>query len=128
MRKPERINKGNAAFSFTCVRCGTCCREEGIVFFSPDEIRRASDYLNIDERDFIEQYLFYAAGGYAHRVKEHSACAFLKNSKCIINEVKPEQCTSFPYWREYVANDGTLKNFDRKCHGVFCKKKINHLA
>jgi Fe-S-cluster containining protein len=122
MGRPERINTRNVAFTFTCVRCGTCCKDEGIVFFSADEIRRAADYLNIGERDFIERYLFYASGGYAHRVNEHNACAFLEKNICVINEVKPEQCKSFPYWREYVAHDGTLNNFNRKCRGIFCKK------
>jgi len=122
MRKPKRINKCDAAFTFTCARCGKCCRDEGIVFFSPDEIRRASEYLNIGERDFIERFLFYTSGGYAHRVKKDSACVFLNNNVCSINGVKPEQCESFPYWSQYVASDGTLENFDRECRGTFRKK------
>jgi len=35
------------AFTFTCTTCGSCCCEEGYVFFSNQEIESCADYLGI---------------------------------------------------------------------------------
>jgi Fe-S-cluster containining protein len=48
------------------------------------------------------------------------ACVFLENHQCLLHDVKPEQCRTFPFWNEYIGKDGDLINFNRKCGGTFC--------
>lgn len=114
--------KKQISYSFSCKRCGTCCREEGVVYFSKADISRASKLLDMPQKDFILRYLVFSSDGYFHTVTKRKACAFLKNNSCIINEVKPRQCSTFPFWKEYMSKDGTIVRFDRPCPGM--KKKV----
>jgi uncharacterized protein len=110
------------AFTFTCTTCGSCCCEEGYVFFNSHEIELCAEFLGISTYSFKKKYLTKISSRYAHEVKKNSSCVFLENSKCIINDQKPEQCRTFPYWEEYIGIRGELVNFDRPCRGIFIKK------
>lgn len=111
------------SFSFTCMKCGNCCCEEGFVFFSSEEIDNAADLLGLSGKEFIGKYLIKTGKTYAHEVMKGDCCVFLKNNKCIIQPVKPVQCRTFPFWNEYIGKKGELVNFDRPCRGIFTKKK-----
>ena len=103
--------------AFVCARCGECCKEEGALYFTPREVTRAAEYLNIPRKNFIKAFLVKVEKGYAHMVKKGESCIFLKNNQCRINDVKPSQCATFPYWEIYFNAAGNLVNFDRKCRG-----------
>ena len=105
-------------FSFKCTRCGTCCREDGFVFFLRDDIRRAAKFLGMTAPAFTRQYLIKTADGWSISVTAKKPCVFLSEAGCAINDAKPKQCETFPYWKEYVGSDGLLKDFDRPCPGV----------
>jgi Fe-S-cluster containining protein len=111
------------SFTFTCTRCGSCCKEEGFVFFTSVEIDKASELLGIGRKDFISRFLIKNGGTYAHEVRKGGQCVFLKGSVCDLQSVKPEQCRTFPFWDEYIGKDGELINFDRPCRGIFGKRK-----
>jgi uncharacterized protein len=108
-------------FIFKCTRCGHCCRNEGVVLFSDNEIINISEFLGINPRMFKEQFLTFSSSGYTHHVSHGKQCVFLENNLCSINSVKPKQCKSFPYWKEYIDTDGKLKNFNRTCMGIMKK-------
>jgi uncharacterized protein len=113
------MNKRNPNFEFECKGCGSCCREEGYVFFSKSEIRKAAKLLEVSEEKFIRSYLIPFDGEFAHVVLKNGRCVFLqKDNRCAINSVKPRQCKSFPYWDEYIDARGDLVNFNRPCPGV----------
>ncbi|HNX58059.1 MAG TPA: YkgJ family cysteine cluster protein [Spirochaetota bacterium] len=105
-------------FTFSCTCCGNCCSEEGVVNFSGKEVSRAAEYLGMTRGEFINRYLEKSGRSYVHVVDKGKSCRFLEKRKCIINEVKPEQCATFPFWKEYVDRDGKLVNFDRHCAGI----------
>lgn len=107
--------------TFECTMCGFCCSEEGYVFFSDDEIKKAANRIGITEEDFISKYLQKDAFGvYRHEVEKGAHCVFLVNNLCAINQCKPAQCATFPYWKEYTDKKGNiiLSKFDRQCPGV----------
>ncbi|MGL4369651.1 MAG: YkgJ family cysteine cluster protein [Spirochaetota bacterium] len=108
-------------YTFSCTRCGKCCREEGIVLFTKKEIRLAAELTGLSQDEFIGRYLSLTSDGYTHFVGKRSRCAFLTKNGCSINSVKPKQCRSFPYWNEYTDSRGKIVRFDRPCPGV---KKI----
>lgn len=118
--------KKNVILEFSCTRCGLCCKEEGYVFFSYSDISRASRYLKITPMDFIKKYLKYNEDlEHYIEVTKSLPCLFLDNKNgCKINDAKPEQCKTFPYWKEYMDRDGNLISgkFDRPCPGVQSKK------
>ncbi|MEK6795022.1 MAG: YkgJ family cysteine cluster protein [Spirochaetota bacterium] len=104
-------------FSFACKRCGQCCRDRGFVYFSRDDIRRAAKSLRIGEKDFMKGYLFRRGRQSFIKVGD-DGCPLLTANGCRIQDGKPEQCATFPYWKDYVDEDGRLINFDRDCPGI----------
>lgn len=111
---------------FNCKGCGLCCREEGFVFFSLEDISRASRLLSLTAIAFIQKYLKYSEELlYYVEVTDRNPCIFLdKNNKCLIHQSKPKQCKTFPYWKEYTDKNGNVlkDKFSRQCPGVTTKK------
>ena len=108
-------------YSFSCTRCGYCCCEEGYVYFTEEEIDKASNILNMGRQDFIFSYLEKDEfAEYYHIVEKNSCCSFLIDNLCIIQEDKPSQCSTFPYWDEYMDINGNIlkSKFKRKCPGI----------
>lgn len=117
-KKKSGSGRKKPGFTFSCTCCGQCCSDEGIVSFTLNEVRRAAEYLGMTRGDFIDRYLEKSGRSYVHVVDKGESCRFLENRKCVINEVKPRQCATFPFWKEYVDRDGKLVNFDRHCAGI----------
>ena len=126
MKKYSKSNNKNSILTFSCTGCGICCKEKGYVFFNDDDIKRASKFLEISPLVFINKYLEYEEGyGYYIKVTDDKACTFLdENNRCTINSAKPNQCSTFPYWMEYMDKNGNLISgkFKRACPGVKIKK------
>lgn len=92
---------------FQCHRCGNCCRGDGFVDLTPDDILRASRLLGLTGEEFIETYcrrdgeliILLDQGD------ELESCIFLTEDEeglagCRIHEAKPSQCAGFPFrWR-----------------------------
>lgn len=121
----KNTKKKNIILGFSCKSCGTCCKEKGYVFFNKSDISKASKYLGITSLIFISKYLDYDDSlGYHIKVDYENRCNFLdKNDKCLIHKVKPTQCKTFPYWKEYTDKNGNLISgkFNRPCKGAIVK-------
>lgn len=109
---------------FECLRCGNCCKGDGVVRIGPEELKRMAAKLGITEKAFIKQYtMIYGEQEWwliDKIVEEHGEqikwCIFLEIMDdglygCRVNEAKPDQCASFPAkWR----NNDSL----RSCAGL----------
>jgi len=54
------MKEGNWASSpgqFQCLQCGNCCRGEGFVSATEDEVREMADYLHLAIEDFRNRYI-----------------------------------------------------------------------
>jgi len=82
-----------------CLRCGNCCRWQGYVRVSPDEIDAIAGYLGLTVESFIGRYtrLTHDRGGLSLTEKRDGSCVFLAGNDCAIHDVKPEQCRGFPW-------------------------------
>lgn len=89
-RKPEQ---------YSCTMCGNCCRWPGLVRVKDQEISAIAAYLGKNEQDFIDEYTFLAEDRRSLSLisNEQGHCIFLKDDKCVINDVKPQQCRNFPF-------------------------------
>jgi len=90
-----------AAFdNINCLDCAACCKNYSPRFKSPD-IKRISKHLRLKEGVFIETYLTLDTDGdYVVRSKP---CPFLQtDNACGIYEVRPSDCSRFPYTNEDV--------------------------
>ncbi|MBI4978676.1 MAG: YkgJ family cysteine cluster protein [Spirochaetes bacterium] len=114
----KRFNaQKTARFSFSCKRCGQCCRDRGFVYFTKDDIRRASKVIGMKEKEFAGTYLTHRGNRFFIKVGDNG-CSLLTENGCRIQNGKPVQCSSFPYWDEYIGVNGELVNFDRECPGI----------
>lgn len=92
---------------FECIGCGACCRiPNGIVRVGEDEISRIAKFLGMDEGEFISNETDVAPDrkGLIFKSREDGSCVYLsEDNRCMIHNVKPDKCRSFPY--EWVNND-----------------------
>ncbi|MCX6357379.1 MAG: YkgJ family cysteine cluster protein [Candidatus Aureabacteria bacterium] len=87
---------------YTCLHCGACCRIRGFVRVTPEEIDRMASLLGIPPHDFIERYTRLAQdrSGLELAEKENGKCVLLAGNDCLVQQVKPRQCRTFPdEWR-----------------------------
>lgn len=87
---------------FECQRCGACCRWEGHVILTDEDIARLAVATALSEVDFIERYTILAANRCQLSLAEQAdgSCIFLKEDRCSVYEARPRQCRSFPHqWR-----------------------------
>lgn len=100
------------AFSkINCLDCAACCKNYSPRFKTTD-IKRISKFLKQKEGDFIEKYLLVDEDG--DYVVKSKPCAFLGDDNfCSIYDVRPSDCSRFPYTDEDVLLKRpliTLKN------------------
>ena len=88
------------AIDFSCQRCGNCCRGEGYVRLSNEEIDVITAHLRLSINDFLDRYTHLVADrqGLSLIEKADGSCIFLSSmtGECEINLVKPQQCRNFP--------------------------------
>lgn len=96
-----------------CLNCAACCKNYSPRFKTPD-IKRISKHLRMRESVFIDTYLTLDEDG--DYVVKRTPCAFLGlDNKCSIYEVRPSDCSRFPYTDEDVLfkrKNITLKNVE----------------
>ncbi len=84
---------------YQCQRCGNCCRWPGEVPVGDKEIAAIAEFLNMPLYDFIAEHtdLRLNRTGLTLKEKPNGECIFLEGQNhCLINEVKPYQCSGFP--------------------------------
>jgi Fe-S-cluster containining protein len=83
-----------------CLQCANCCKNYSPRFKTPD-IKRIARYLRMKESDFIDTYLHIDNEG--DYVLQTKPCPFLgTDNYCSIYEVRPSDCSRFPYTNEDV--------------------------
>lgn len=108
---------------FSCEGCGHCCSgEPGFVFLSAEEIEAISNFLSLSQDDFLSLYTRWIDRGdyYNLSLKEHANydCVFLKDKRCEIYPVRPNQCRTYPFW-PYLMEERALWEAEKEaCPGI----------
>jgi Fe-S-cluster containining protein len=104
---------------FECVRCGGCCRgEPGYVWVRGPEVAAMAQLLDMDFREFMDKYCRAAFGDVSLKELPNGDCVFWSEEGCRIYPVRPVQCRTFPFWREYVRSARSWRRAGRRCPGV----------
>jgi Fe-S-cluster containining protein len=45
-------------------------------------------------------------------------CPLLGGNGCTVQDIKPRQCATYPFWPEVVRNERTWRNEARACEGI----------
>lgn len=99
---PRLPSLHDAAYKkINCLECAACCRNYSPRFKVPD-IKRISRHLKMKESVFIETYLNLDEEG--DYVVKSKPCPFLNlvDNTCSIYDVRPSDCSRFPYTDEDV--------------------------
>lgn len=84
---------------FKCLRCGRCCRVEGVVRLTSKDIRDMAEEFNMTEQEFVDKYATIAPDktGFVFKDREDGACIMLEGDNvCKIQVAKPLQCRRYP--------------------------------
>jgi hypothetical protein len=92
--------------TFSCTRCGRCCRDRDDVLLTPLDLFKIANHLNMKIGEVMEQFCDCYEGQNSKipvvRIKPKSyqqTCPFLKKGICQIHSVKPTICALFPLGR-----------------------------
>ena len=108
-------NPRDIACRFQCRMSGNCCRGDGFVALTDEDIYRIAELLNQTPEEMLDQYAKFDRQSHTwillDQHDELQSCVFLQNDNtCQIHEAKPEQCQGFPFkWRP--------QNIDEFCEG-----------
>lgn len=83
--------------SFECKKCGACCKWDGVVKLTTEDIGRLSKNLNLEKEAFLSKHTKKCDGHTVLKDKpDTTECLFLKNDKCSVWDFKPKQCADYP--------------------------------
>ena len=105
---------------FECTGCGQCCTgAPGYTWVSEDEIVAIAEYLNISIEEFGQKYLRKVGNRWSLLEDPRNFdCVFLKENKCQIYSVRPEQCKTFPWRIENLRSEKAWQEASTYCEGI----------
>lgn len=105
---------------FSCTRCGNCCKGEGYVWVTPDEIEMYADRLGMTVDDFANRYVRQAHGKYSLREigPEHRCVLLGDDDRCRVYEDRPQQCRTFPFWELPTKKRAEWEALKDYCPGI----------
>jgi len=109
---------------FSCKRCSSCCRyDSGYVFLSTEDLKKLTDSLNMKKDQFLKAYCRWVTsiqGTESLSLKERSNkdCIFWESSGCSVYNVRPLQCSSFPFWPSILSSQKSWKIAAAACPGM----------
>lgn len=122
MKKQWRAN----GLHFECSGCGNCCAgpEEGYIWISAEEVERLAQYFGQTVEQVRKKYIRRV--GLRHSILENPTthdCIFLTAGKdggrgCAIYSVRPNQCRTWPFWKENLESPDYWNYAAIKCPGI----------
>ena len=115
---PHRSYFFDDGLYFECKRCGSCCTgSPGIIRVDRNEIEEIARFLCIPVHEFKQEYTYSYGQGLSIREHSDGRCYFF-NEKCIVYEVRPIQCRTFPFWFKFLRNEASWKKISKECPGI----------
>lgn len=107
------------AVRFACQPgCTECCRQQGFVYLTEDDVVRAANFLGLSPATFERLYVYRTRNRRRLRTPRLGRCHFLRQDGCSIHPAKPTQCRIFPFWPELVESRREWNKTARFCPGI----------
>lgn len=105
---------------FTCKNCGGCCTgEEAYVWVDNAEITAAAMAKKLSFDDFCKKYLRKIENRLAFIDQPNGDCIFLTDERrCEIYASRPQQCRTFPWWKELLVSKNVWNKNPYRCPGI----------
>ena len=106
---------------FECNNCGDCCAQwKGYVWLTDDDIARLAAHFRLPVSEVTAKYT--ENSGTKHRTllkKAVGGCFFYNHSHgCTIQDAKPNQCSSYPFFRRTLESEDIWQADVRHCPGA----------
>ena len=116
---------------FRCKRCGNCCSGKGsVVIVSRREREALANHLRMRITDFEEKHTRESLGDRVLLdVPGGSDCEWLIRNRdgttgCRVNDAKPDQCATYPFWPRIVQDQERWEVEGESCRGIGNGKPI----
>lgn len=95
---------------FKCQQSGNCCRREGYVYVTPQEMSDMAKFLGVALAEFQKKYVIREEGWSLISSPTHRDGCFLNQSnQCSIYPVRPKECKTYPNWESiWQTKEGVL--------------------
>lgn len=105
---------------FECTACGNCCKGPGYVWVRPLEIRRMARALGLCEEEFSRRYVSRvdARLSLTDRGSQERCVLLGDDDRCAVYDARPDQCRSFPFWREHLRKRSAWEALGKDCPGI----------
>ena len=111
--------------TFSCVRCGKCCRgEPGYVWVTLEEITRMAEHLGMPRDTFVGRYVRHEGLRLSLRERPNGDCV-LWDEGCRVYGSRPRQCRTFPFWEDALSSEQAFVRIARGCPGVGKGRRYN---
>lgn len=105
---------------FECQQCGDCCRIRGVVWVNSLEIAQMANYLGLGYAEFRRTYLREVGGRLSIGETKKGECFMLdpKTGRCKIYSVRPNQCSTYPFWSRFLSGPQSWARQRSRCPGM----------
>ena len=94
---------------FECQQTGNCCRTEGVVYATPNEIEKMATVLGVSVHEFMDMYVTRKNGWFVIADRVHRPNCFLdKQNRCGVYKARPKACQTYPNWDSIWASEEAL--------------------
>ena len=105
--------------AFECKMCGDCCYGKGGIIIKPKEVQRISQFLGLTPESFKADYCVEMNRILSIATGKNGFCIFYcKERKCLINEVKPEICSLWPFFPANIEDRESWELAKDACPGI----------
>ena len=101
---------------FKCTQCGDCCRIEGYVWVTSEDIERLASFLKMSATAFEGKYVRQVGRKRSLIEKPNSECIFWEDG-CSVYPVRPPQCKTFPFWHDNLSSLASWQQVVEECPG-----------
>ncbi len=106
---------------FECQRCGRCCTNRGpysFVFLSEADLAALAADRGLERSEFLARHCVQHEGRTTLRT-DLRRCEFQgADGSCSVYAARPEQCRSWPFWRENLVRETWEREVAALCPGV----------
>ena len=119
-KKTNEPDKKLNSVKFECIAgCSECCKlSGGFVFLSEDEAQKIAEYLKTDEENFLKFFTRIIDDQLALVDGDEDNCVFLEDDLCMIYDVRPLQCRTYPFWSSNMKTKERWALTKEECPGI----------
>lgn len=132
--QPDR-DTGETGLRFGCTQCGNCCSgPPGYVLFTDAEAEAIAGRLGMAVGDFVERFTEETSRGRSLidiQTASGYDCVFLDRctvpgkAVCSIYEDRPEQCRTWPFWKDMLRSRDDWVRAKATCPGLDSGKRYS---